>query len=891
MLLSFTGTRFVATQLTPPEQAEVKAAGFHHQYKGNVWWTGLLSLAKQFEQFADKKAKERFSREDTQISLSKALNSNVMILAPQGLEYLPFQKAGIAYALPRPNTLIADEMGLGKEQPLDALVLTPSGFKKMGELVLGEEVIGSDGKPHLIEVIIPQGLKRINTVTLNDGTSTECGEDHLWTTFSSDYKTSKKNWKVRKTSDIRTTLCYKLPTSGRKANLRHYIPIVDPVEFSVQQTLPLDPYALGYILGNGSLSNEVTAQLCIPDQETVDRIKLLLPVELHHSHDFDYNLCNSTKGGVHNPLTTILRDLNLMGKKAEEKFVPDSYLYSSINSREELIRGLLDSDGYNSGNVIQFYTSSKKLCDDFLFLIQSVGCVGYYSYNPSPSFTYKGEKKIGQPCHTITVNPRPGFLPFKLSRKAKLRRKYTASRAIKAIDYAGEKECQCIRIDSPDGLYITNDFIVTHNSIEAIGVINADPAIRNILLICPASLKLNWSRELMKWAVRKYTGAFATSKELPDTEIVIANYEIIAKIRKLIDKRKWDLLICDEAHYLKGDSKRAKAVLGSEWHGKQNSPPIEATRRLFLTGTPILNKPIELWNMLRVCDPEGLGASHWNYVKRHCGAWDAPWGWDFSGASNLEELNARLRSHFMIRRLKSDVLKDLPPKRRQIIPIQGEAVKAIVQKERDFYEANQEDMETAILMAEKAQAEGDEESYKAAADELKAIKSVSFQEMAALRRDTAIAKIPFVIECLEDALENENKVVVFAHHHEVIRQIAEKFGPKAVQMHGKMNPIEKQRSVDRFQTDPKVNLFIGGITLAVGYTLTIASLAIFCEIDWVPGVLVQAEDRLHRIGQVNPVLIQHLVFDESLDAVMIKRIIKKQEMIEKALDEPKLVTI
>lgn len=888
MRLGWTGARW-EFQCTAGESHIPKAAGMHFDWKNRLWWTGLTEIARTFETYADVRAKAKLNKEANAIALSKSLNSIIDFPVPDGLKYLDFQKAGIEYAATRANTLNADEMGLGKEQPLDALVLTPLGFKKMGELKLGEEVTGSNGKPYRITGIFPQGVKRVNKVTFNDGTSTECGEEHLWTTFPSDYKKSKKNWKVRKTIDIRANLFYKIPPSGRKPNLRHYIPIVSPVEFKQfkEEKLPLDPYALGYIIGKGSLSRGSTPGLTIPDNETKERLKSLLPVGIQHVQDFDYNLCDSKEEKENkfsgNPLTKILKTLGLLKKKAEEKFVPNEYLYSSIHAREEMIRGLLDSDGYNSGDIIQFYTSSKQLSEDFLFLIQSLGCIGYYSYNASPSFTYKGQKRISQPCHTITVSLREGFEPFKLTRKAKPRRKYYASRAIKAIDYAGEKECQCISVDSPDGLYVTDNFIVTHNTVQGIGLINAIPDIKNILIVAPAGLTLNWAKEILKWTTKKLSGDFASSTVLPDSDIVIVNYEIMSKLKEKIAAREWDLHIYDESHYLKNsEAKRTQAVLGSE-HIK-NCFPLEAKRRLFLTGTPILNRPVELWPMLRVIDPDGLGCNFWLFAKKFCGMREDDYGRDFSGSSNLDILQERLRSRVMIRRLKKDVLKELPPKRRQIISIPGSMAKKVIAAEATFYENNIALIEEAIQRAGVSQAQGDTESYNAATKDLRGLRQMMFEEISKLRHDTAVAKVPYLIQYLENALEQNDKIVLFAHHQDVINPIFQKFQSVSVKFDGSMNKNQKNASVELFQSDPKCKLFIGSITAAgVGITLTAASLALFAELDWRPAMVTQAEDRLHRIGQLQNVLIQHIVFDNSLDANMAKKIVSKQEMIDAAI--------
>jgi SWI/SNF-related matrix-associated actin-dependent regulator 1 of chromatin subfamily A len=424
-------------------------------------------------------------------------------------------------------------------------------------------------------------------------------------------------------------------------------------------------------------------------------------------------------------------------------------------------------------------------------------------------------------------------------------------------------------------------------TIQAIGVCNALPQIKNILLVCPASLLLNWGREFMKWMTRNLSGDFASSTILPNSNIVLANYEIISKLKSKILDREWDLHIYDESHLMKNpDAKRTMAVLGHEdTRDIKNCRVLEAKKKLWLTGTPILNRPVELWPMLRVADAEGLGRNFWLYAKKFCGA-DGDSGYrTFDGATNLDVLQERLRASIMIRRLKKDVLTELPPKRRQIIAIPAPPeVRGKVQKEINFYANNESAVLEAIAKAEIAQSEGDKESYDEAAKDLKGLHQIMFEEISKLRHDTAVAKIPFIVDYLTNTLEQVDKIVVFAHHGDVVNGIYQHFQNVASVMHQGYSIQQRQQAVDRFQKDPKCKMIIGSIgTMGVGWTLTAASHVILCELDWRPAMVTQAEDRLHRIGQKDVVNVLHIVFDQSLDANMAKRIIEKQDMIDQAL--------
>lgn len=404
-------------------------------------------------------------------------------------------------------------------------------------------------------------------------------------------------------------------------------------------------------------------------------------------------------------------------------------------------------------------------------------------------------------------------------------------------------------------------------TIQGIGISNADASVRSVLIICPASLKLNWKREWTKWDVKGLTVAVGGSKYIPTTNVVIVNFDVIKKQHKLLTARNWDLVIIDECHKVKNpDAQRTQFILGRAEKRKKDGTVaktaiqgIPAKRQIFLTGTPILNRPIELWTLVEKLDPNGLGKNFWTFAKRYCNATQTRFGWDFNGASNLTELQDRLRAAFMVRRLKSEVLKDLPAKRRQVILIEPDARgRELIEKEKVAYETFQAN-------------EGD---------------AVALSEMSRLRHEVAVYKVPFVVEHVEDLLETLDKVIVFAHHKDVIDALMAKFGSAAVKVDGRVTDMQaRQDAVDRFQTDATCKVFVGSIQAAgVGLTLTAASTVVFSELDWVPGNVTQAEDRVHRIGQTQQVLIQHIILDESLDANMINKIIGKQAVIDAALD-------
>lgn len=439
-------------------------------------------------------------------------------------------------------------------------------------------------------------------------------------------------------------------------------------------------------------------------------------------------------------------------------------------------------------------------------------------------------------------------------------------------------------------------------TIQALGLANLTGA-KTILIICPASLRLNWLREAQAWLTGEYAYQVVENGKTDicsDSTVVIVNYDLISKktIFEALMAREWDLLVVDEAHYIKSQkAKRSVALVGTagnKFKGKSKTEGLvdRAKRRVMLTGTPILNRPAELYNLLYGLDPERW-PSFFGYAKRYCDAFQTRFGWDFSGASHLDELQTRLRASLMVRRLKKDVLSELPEKTRQVISLPHNGAAGLLKAERQAWEAHQEAIEAARLEVDEAHAGGDEPGYKAAVERLRMVSSVAFTEMSKVRHEVALAKVPKVVEHVLDSLEAVGKLVIFGHHKDVIQAIQEALeeaGYASVTVTGDTPMQARQDAVDAFQDDPKVQVFIGNIQAAgVGLTLTAASTVVFAEQTFTPASLTQAEDRCHRIGQQDNVLVQHLVFDDSLDANMARTVVRKQEVIDKALDDEPLV--
>lgn len=386
---------------------------------------------------------------------------------------------------------------------------------------------------------------------------------------------------------------------------------------------------------------------------------------------------------------------------------------------------------------------------------------------------------------------------------------------------------------------------------------NNNRANSKILIVCPASLKLNWQKELFQWCNAIYAKTdiqvIGSSKDWigAESQIVIVNYDLVTKehIRSQIEKAKFYVCVCDEAHYLKNaKALRTKAVAAIMKKMNYN---------IALTGTPVLNKPVELYSLLKclgclhLFEPYG---DYRSFAFRYCNAFEGMWGMDVSGASNLEELNLRLRSTIMIRREKKDVLTQLPNKMYQIIPLEAD------KKAKNICDTlSKLDIEQLKEKPELG----------------------SVGEIAKLRHELALAKIDQCIDYIKEILESKQKLVLFAHHREIISKLSEVFKEfNCVIFDGSCNMKEKNEAVEKFQNDQSCRVFIGQIQSAgVGITLTAADTVVFVESSWVPGEVEQAIDRCHRIGQKNNVLAQFLTISGSIDEIMLLTIVKKKKVI------------
>jgi phosphate starvation-inducible PhoH-like protein len=376
----------------------------------------------------------------------------------------------------------------GRAQPVDTPVLAPGGWRAIGSLEVGDEVIGSDGRPTRVLGVYPQGRKEVFRVRMSDGASTRCCGEHLWSVYTPEDRRRGRPARVLETRDVAGRL--------RRAHQHRFeLPLLSaPVAFPARP-VPIEPYALGLLLGDGCLSGRTPPSVTTADGEiayALEDRREPLGVALARKTDIDYVLRRSHpatprvagapgvwRGGrTEHPLSAALRHLGLWGVRSGTKFVPDCYLYNSPQVRLALLQGLLDTDGgpvRQAGRTcrVQYCTTSARLRDDVVFLVRSLGGVAYCrtrrAEGRKPGRARGRDVAYRSDAYVLDIRLPAAAPPFRLSRKWEAHAESGGGRPMRFVDRvepAGMEDTVCIRVGAADALYVTEDFILTHNTLN-----------------------------------------------------------------------------------------------------------------------------------------------------------------------------------------------------------------------------------------------------------------------------------------------------------------------------------------------------------------------------------------------------------------------------------------
>ncbi|MCX7592755.1 MAG: AAA family ATPase [Fischerella sp.] len=456
------------------------------------------------------------------------------------------------------NILMIGDPGVGKAQPLDSKILTPSGWKTMGEMEVGSKVLTPSGRIATVVGIFPQGIKDVFKITFADGRTAESCKEHLWTiygNFGEKYKT-KSNYTRKALSTSVMSLNDIIDKTKSNKTFKMRIPVIANNITGTEQALPIDPWLFGFLLGDGSFSETKIGSFSTADPEILEMISdRLLPgyeVQKVPGSKYDYRIINpdfkrggesgirSRKDEYRHIYRQHIADLGLRGLRSHEKFIPSIYKSGSKEQKEALIAGLVDSDGYVSGSgSLSISTTSKQLALDIQEIIWSLGGIAKISEKSGQTYMRDGVRIPCRNSFNVSIRyPNPRSLSFLTRKRSKLPENYQYSNlklSAASIEYSRTVETQCIMIDDPNHLYITDNYVVTHNTAIAEGL-----ALHIVEGRVPDYLKpyTVWSLEIGSLlAGSKYRGEFE---------------EKLKDVLKALKTKGKVILFIDEAHQMRG---------------------------------------------------------------------------------------------------------------------------------------------------------------------------------------------------------------------------------------------------------------------------------------------------------------------------------------------------
>lgn len=440
--------------------------------------------------------------EQRQINSSKKSRFSRADLEKSGI-YLKTRQLELYKGI-RNNTLTICQgpAGTSKAQPLSSPILTPNGWTTMGEVEVGDRVISVDGNSCVVTGTFHQGEKDIWELTFSDGSKVECCSDHLWFT-QTDKDRNYRRWtkkvdgkrtrfSAEREGSVKSTIEIVESLYTNRGRINHTIPIVLPVKFK-EQKIEIDAYLMGCLLGDGCFRSHVG--FTSADEEIIKNIENELEnedISISYRSQYDYALIKEPTHKTNNFKQYLIK-LGLWGKLSDSKFIPNEYKFNTVENRIKLLNGLMDTDGTVSkdGTHVSFSSTSFKLIQDVKEIVQSLGGISTDHTPHNEYYTYKGVKMQGKTSYRITITMNPNINPFSLKRKFDLvvpKSKYKPNRYIVSAKMIGKKEAKCIKIDHPTHLYVTNDYIVTHNTFTACYTalsLLADQKIERIVLTKP----------------------------------------------------------------------------------------------------------------------------------------------------------------------------------------------------------------------------------------------------------------------------------------------------------------------------------------------------------------------------------------------------------------------
>lgn len=838
------------------------------------------------------------------VKIPDGLNAELRPYQEQGLAWLQFLRE---YEM---GGILADDMGLGKAQPLDAKVLTPLGWRRMGQLEMGDFVIGKNGQPVQILAVYPQGQRDIYRLTMSDGSSVEADLEHLWAvTARTTHNSTEEN-----TENVMLLSTKELIQRLDQQPSSYFLPLVDPIEFAEHDT-QIDHYTLGVLLSTQR-----------PPRHVIDVVELakscFFPPQFleQHTHQVEQLRALATSDTMSQRYMSNKRvSVKLSGPQLgqflefwhghqQHATLPNSDILpnnelarcfmGSVAQRTALLQGLLDRDGYVYNGVLRYSHSCGNIILKVMTLVQSLGGTACWSKSDSvqetttqattpalntntpdniPENVSENMLDIPELLWHLDIRLPKSFKPFRLSRKKAIYDNMPfvpPMRAIEHIEYVGVKEAQCIAVKAPDHLYVTEHCIVTHNTLQTLAHLQIEKetgrAQQPSLVVAPTSVIGNWQREAAKFTpelkVLTLHGPFRKNNfdRIADADLILTTYPLLSRDLDVLNQREYHLLILDEAQNIKNAKTAAAKATGS----------LRARHRLCLTGTPLENHLGELWSQFNFLSP-GLLHDEKTFRELYRNPIEK------RGEQYRQQALAARVKPFILRREKKQVVQELPPKTE--IPVRV----SLEGDQRDLYETVRVTTESRVR--HELESRGLAQSSITILDALLKLRQAATDprlvKLSTAQQVKNNAKLTWLQEHLPDMVTEGRRVLIFSSFATLLGHLESLFIALKIpysKITGQTK--DRQKEIDAFQNG-ETHVFL--ITLragGVGLNLTAADTVIHYDPWWNPAAEDQATDRAYRIGQDKPVFVYKLIAAGSVEERILEMQARKASLAKGVLD-------
>lgn len=449
-----------------------------------------------------------------------------------------YQEEAVAALLNNHYGILQSPAGSGKGLLLSAKIYTPTGFTRMGDLKIGDEVCNSYGGISHVTNIFDRGKQFCYKLTFTDNTSITCDKDHLWTVRN--VRKHNAQWET-----ISAETLYAKGILNQNGERLYEIPLVKPVGFNARK-VTIDPWLMGVLLGDGALSGN-TIMISNTEPDILNRVRKNIEGELKYKGGTDYYIADAGR------IKYRLADYRLLGKKSNEKFIPNDYKYNTVETRLNVLRGLIDTDGSVKGSSVTITSTSQKLMEDCLWIVQSLGGTGKISERQT-RYCYKGKRLEGKRSYRLHLKLF-SYTPFtsnKHTAKATPRTKYVKEyRRLKSIEITAPQETRCISVDSIDQLFVTDSFIVTHNTQMGIALA-CNLGVRTLWLTHTKDLLNQSKTRAEQYIDPDKLGTITEGRVNIGETMTFATIQTMCKVDLEQYKDEWDCIIVDECHRVSG---------------------------------------------------------------------------------------------------------------------------------------------------------------------------------------------------------------------------------------------------------------------------------------------------------------------------------------------------